>query len=151
MKKIYRQQFIKQLIHQKEIETQDELIAYLHQAGIKATQATISRDIREMNIVKIPNGEKHMKYMILSPEASQDQEEKFKESIRDFVNSIEQIKFMVVIHTELGNAHVVTNLLDQAAYQEVAGTVAGEDTIIVLLHNEKEANYFTQKIKRLMN
>ena len=82
MKKAERQRLIKQLIMQQEIETQDELITRLEELGVRATQATVSRDIREMSIVKTHGADGRVKYAIFSQAQGTSSEEKLRESVK---------------------------------------------------------------------
>jgi transcriptional regulator of arginine metabolism len=151
MKKAERQRVIRQLISQYEIETQDELIMRLEEEGVHATQATVSRDIREMSIVKTHTGDGHVKYAIFAQTPTNSSENKFSESVKDSVVRVDRVQFVVILHTEMGNADVVTNLLDEVNYPEVAGTVSGVDTVIIVTRSEEAAQTFAQRIEDLIN
>jgi len=150
MKKIDRQRLIRQLITENEIETQEELISLLEAAGVKATQATVSRDVREMSIVKTHGSQGKVKYAIFSQHKTASQEERLKESVKDSVIRIEQVQFTVIVHTDMGRADVVTNFLDEVNYSEVAGTVAGVDTIIIIARSEEEAAIVVKRFEAMM-
>jgi transcriptional regulator of arginine metabolism len=150
MKKVDRQRLIKQLIMENEIETQDDLIALLEQSGVKATQATVSRDVREMSIVKTHGSDGRVKYAIFSQNQAASSEEKLKGSIKDSVIRVEQVQFMVIVHTDMGAADVVTNFLDEVGYDEIAGTVAGVDTIIIIARSEEEAQTVVTNFEAMM-
>ena len=150
MKKAERQRLIKQLIMQQEIETQDELITRLEELGVRATQTTVSRDIREMSIVKTHGADGRVKYAIFSQAQGTSSEEKLRESVKDSVVRMERVQFIVILHTEMGNADVVSNFLDEVAYPEVAGTVAGADTIIVITRSEEDAEHFIERIENMI-
>ena len=151
MKKADRQRLIKQLITENEIETQDDLIALLEQAGVKATQATVSRDVREMSIVKTHGSNGQVKYALFSQNQPSSSEEKLKESVKDSVIRMERVQFMVIVHTDMGAADVVTNFLDEVSYDEIAGTVAGVDTIIIIARSEEEAKTVVERFETMMN
>lgn len=150
MRKAERQQLIKQLITLNEIETQDELIALLEGEGVKATQATVSRDVREMSIVKTHGSNGRVKYALFSQAKSTSSEEKLRESVKNSVIRMERVQFMIVVHTDMGAADVVTNFLDEVNYQEIAGTVAGVDTIIIIARSEKEAQVVVERFEEMM-
>ncbi|WP_086348713.1 arginine repressor [Candidatus Enterococcus clewellii] len=150
MKKADRQRLIRQIITENVIETQEELIARLEAAGVKATQATVSRDVREMSIVKTHGSNGQVKYAIFSQTKTESQEDKLKESIKDSVIRIERVQFMVIVHTDMGRADVVTNFLDEVNYTEVAGTVAGVDTIIIIARSEDEADILVERFEAMM-
>lgn len=77
-------------------------------------------------------------------------EEKLRESVKDSVVRMERVQFIVILHTEMGNADVVSNFLDEVAYPEVAGTVAGADTIIVITRSEEDAEHFIERIENMI-
>lgn len=151
MKKADRQRLIKRLITENEIETQDELIALLEQAGVKATQATVSRDVREMSIVKTHGSDGKVTYALFSQNQASSSEDKLKESVRDSVIRMERVQFMVIVHTDMGAADVVTNFLDEVNYSEIAGTVAGVDTIIIIGRSEEEAQTVVTRFEAMMH
>ena len=93
---------------QQEIETQDELITRLEEIGVRATQATVSRDIREMSIVKT-HGADGRQICNFSQAQGTSSEEKLRESVKDSVVRMERVQFIVILHTEMGNADVVSN------------------------------------------
>lgn len=149
MKKAERQQLIKQVISQQDIETQDELLMYLKKAGVTATQATISRDVREMRVIKSRDASGKTKYALFTETSTTSLAEKLKEAVQNAVQRIECIQFLIVMHTELGGADLVTNLLDQIAYAEIAGTVAGVDTIIVITRSVEDAQRVTERLHEM--
>ena len=114
MKKELRQAKIEQLITKQIISNQDDLLKALKKAGISATQATISRDIREMQIVKQQDGDGHYK------------------AIYDFVIEITQVEFVNVVKTMPRNANVLAAIIDDLKPECVAGTIAGYDTLVVI-------------------
>ncbi|MEI5993721.1 arginine repressor [Candidatus Enterococcus mansonii] len=151
MKKTDRQRLIKQLITENEIETQDDLIALLEQSGVKATQATVSRDVREMSIVKTHGSDGRVKYALFSQQQASSSEDKLKESVKDSVIRMERVQFMVIVHTDMGAADVVTNFLDEVSYEEIAGTVAGVDTIIIIARSEEDAKAVVARFEAMMD
>lgn len=149
MKKSQRQLLIKQLLHTYQVETQEELLALLKKEGVDATQATISRDIRELNIVKSHNEDGNVHYIVYNP-AVGSSEEKLKSACKDSVTRVVRVQFMTIIHTLLSSADVVAALLDDIQYDEVVGTLAGTDTIVCISHDEEEAQQFADRIKNFM-
>ena len=148
--KVSRHAKIVELINQYNIETQEELAEQLNKAGFQVTQATVSRDIREMSIVKTHGADGRVKYAIFSQAQGTSSEEKLRESVKDSVVRMERVQFIVILHTEMGNADVVSNFLDEVAYPEVAGTVAGADTIIVITRSEEDAEHFIERIENMI-
>ncbi|MDC7952374.1 arginine repressor [Liquorilactobacillus mali] len=138
MKKEVRQAKIEQLITQNEIGTQEELMDVLAQEGIKATQATISRDIREMRIIKEPNGSGRIRYTIFKGN-SPSEEEKMYAAISDSVTDVTLVQTMNVVHTLPRTANVLSAVIDDLKKEEVVGTIAGYDTILVISKNKEDA------------
>src|ERR1035438_6100456 len=124
MSKSYRHGQILKLIRAKKIHTQDELARELQQAGIAATQVTLSRDIRELHLVKTPEGYRDM----LPEEAGPS----FATLAAEFLHDVRIAQNLVVLKTSPGHANSVAVALDAEDWPEVAGTLAGDDTILVI-------------------
>lgn len=134
MKKSERQAVIEQLISEYPIATQEELMAKLKAEGIAATQATISRDIREMQIVKTPDEHGQTRYAIFKTTNKNEQDRLF-ETLHDVVTSIDRVEFMNIIHTLPSNGNLLAAIIDDLNLPEVSGTLAGHDTIFVVSPN----------------
>ncbi|KRL04775.1 arginine repressor [Liquorilactobacillus oeni] len=145
MKKELRQAKIAQLITQEEIGTQEELMNVLKENGITATQATISRDIREMRIAKEQGENGKIRYAIFK-ESSASEKEKLQSSISETVLNVVRVQFINVIKTLPHNANVLSAVFDGLALEEVVGTIAGYDTLLVISKSEEDA----QEINRLI-
>ncbi|API89582.1 arginine repressor [Marinilactibacillus sp. 15R] len=150
MKKSERQIMIKQMVLNEEISTQDELLNKLKNKGIDATQATISRDIKELNLVKTPSANGGTKYTIYQNNQLTI-EDKLSSTLREVVDNITQVQFMNVVKTIPGNAHVIGALMDDIPFTEVVGTVAGNDTIMIISKNETEATKMYNYLSERMN
>ncbi len=137
-----RQEQIKQLISNNEIETQDELIEKLREVGIYATQATISRDIRQLKISKILGQEGKYHYSLPSGETIRHRSNPYAGS---FV-SVDCAQNLVVIKTHPGLAQAVAAGLDSLYSTEILGCVAGDDTIIAVARDNEVAVAFSEKI-----
>lgn len=149
MKKIQRQSLIRRIITEQPVSTQEELLAKLQEVGVKATQATISRDIREMKLVKSHDENKQVRYALFSKPSETLNEERLKSAVKREVLKIQIVQFMIVVLTEKDGADVVTNWLDEAAYPEVAATIAGVDTFIVICRSEEDAQAFAEKLEKM--
>ncbi|HFP8129003.1 TPA: arginine repressor [Enterococcus faecium] len=149
MKKKQRQALIRQIITEQPIGTQEELLARLHEAGADVTQATISRDIREMKLVKSQNENKIVRYTLFNQPSVSLNEERLRTAIRREVLRIQSVQFMVIVLTERNGADVVTNWLDEVAYPEVVGTMVGVDTFIIICRSEEEAQRFAEKLEKM--
>ncbi|MBP1039856.1 arginine repressor [Vagococcus sp. BWB3-3] len=149
MKKSSRQAIIKKLIQAHEIETQEELIAILDQEGIQATQATVSRDIRELGIVKAHGNNGEVKYVIIEQNQPVNGE-RFREMVADSVERVTLAQFIVVIQTSLGSANMLAAIIDELQLDKVAGTIAGADTIAIITQSNQAANELHQLILSYM-
>lgn len=149
MKKIQRQSLIRRIITEQLVSTQEELLAKLQEVGVKATQATISRDIREMRLVKSHDENQQIRYALFSQPSETLNEERLKSAVKREVLKIQIVQFMIVVLTEKDGADVVTNWLDEAAYPEVAATIAGVDTFIVICRSEEDAQVFAGKLEKM--
>lgn len=149
MKKTVRQRLLKQLILEHEIETQDELIRLLEESGVTATQATISRDIRELSIIKEHQEDGRVKYALFSQEDSYSTQKKLANSLKDSLIRIECVQFMLILHTDANGADVITNYLDEVDYDEIVGTIAGIDTIFIISHDADEALLIKRRLEEL--
>lgn len=138
MKKTERQMIIKQIILNNDVGTQEELLNHLRDEGVKATQATISRDIKELNLIKTSNPEGGSKYTIYQ-NTEITVEDKLASTLKSVVVKYTQVQFMNVVMTLPGNAHVIGALIDDIEFPEIVGTVAGNDTILLISQTEEDA------------
>ena len=146
--KAKRQQKIIELIEKHYIETQDELAERLEKAGFVATQATISRDIREMKLTKMatPNGKQ--KYVVFKKQ-DYDTTMKYKRVLMDAITSIEIAQNIVVIKTVSGMAMAVAAAIDNLEIKGIVGSIAGDDTIMCVIKTNEEAKTVVAAIKKV--
>lgn len=149
MSKIKRQQKILDSIKQYEIETQEELIAILRNAGFNVTQATVSRDINELQLIKIAGSGKKYRYAQVTQGKSIDNA-KFLTLFKAAVVSIEAAQNIVVVKTLISNANPVAATVDSLGYNEIVGSVAGDDTLLIVTHNNEEAANVVAKLNALL-
>lgn len=147
MKKKERQLLIKQIVLDHDVATQEELLQYLREEGVEATQATISRDIKELNLIKTPALNGSTKYTLFQHNQSS-LESKLEATLQDVVIQLTKVQFVNVMKTLPGNAHVVGALLDDLSYPEIAGTVAGHDTCLIISKDEKDADKVHNLLKK---
>ena len=123
--KAHRQRAILDLVRSRPIHTQEELVRELRRHNHSVTQATVSRDIRELGLFREPGpgGTRYAARPTLGVRGTQ--------VLRDFVNDTTGVQFLAVIHTPPGTANLVAVAIDEAAWPEVVGTVAGDDTVMV--------------------
>lgn len=150
MKKSVRQSKIEQLISQYPIATQEELMNQLKKAGASATQATISRDIREMQIVKSADGSGNLRYTIFKT-GNKSEESRLYSTIYDVVTNITRVEFMNIIRTLPSDGNMLAAIIDDLGLNEVAGTLAGHDTIFVVSPTTSVAKDFNKKLMQYVN
>ncbi len=133
MNKSFRQGQIRKLIHAKQIHTQEELATELRHVGVPATQVTLSRDIRELGLVKTAAG------YVEPGEAASTVRTDVATAVRDTVLDIKVAQNLLVLRTPPAHANAVASALDQAEWPEVTGTIAGDDTVLVVTPDAKTA------------
>ena len=144
-----RHEKIIELIHKYDIDTQEELVSRLNQSGFKVTQATISRDIRALNMTKVTGKDGKSRYAILEG-TSPDTGDKYSRVMRDAIVSADAAQNLVVIRTVPGMAMGVAAALDAMKWPEILGSIAGDDTIMCALRNAGEAETVTERVQALV-
>ena len=147
--KLKRHEKIIELVNKYEIETQEELASLLNQAGFRVTQATISRDIKDLRLVKTLGSDGKYRYASAS-RSSTDIRTNFSNLFSTSVNSIDVAQNLVVIKTLSGMAQAVCAALDSADYPSVVGTIAGDDTIFIACRTADLAVSLTEELKKLI-
>lgn len=145
MRKRERHQLLRQLVQEENIERQEDFVRHLNNQGFEVTQATISRDMQELQLIKVPSQEGGYRYN-LPPEMNYNTSKKLEKLMKDAFVSIDAQDQMVLIKTLPGNAYALGNLLDSANYEEVFGTITGDDTVLVICRDENTADAFQRKI-----
>lgn len=148
MKKVRHDKMI-ELIREHEIETQEELAAMLAEEGFPVTQATISRDIRTLNLTKVPTGNGRQKYTLLGPGEGQ-AEEKYVRILREGFLSMDKAQNILVIKTVSGMAMAVAAALDALKLPEVVGCIAGDDTIMAAVRSVEDNNRLIRRISGMI-
>lgn len=138
--KARRQSYVLQLVKEKQVETQEELMTYLREEGYKVTQATISRDIKELRLAKVPNGKGGYKYALPQGATKGDLNRRARRVFEDYVKDVDFSGNLLIIKTYPGGAHAVAAVLDELEWPGVAGTLAGDDVIVLIVrsHGEEE-------------
>ena len=137
------------IIAEYPIETQDELLTRLKDEGYKATQATISRDIKDLRLVKTLGSDGRYRY-VSAAKNSTDIRSNFSSLFASSVNSIDFAQNIVVIKTLSGMAQAVCAALDSNDYKAVVGTIAGDDTIFIACRSSQLAVNLTEELKKLI-
>ena len=142
MSKSYRQGQILKLVRSKRILTQDELAQELRNLGISATQVTLSRDIRDLRLVKTREG-----YQEMAPE---EKGPGLQLLAAEFVLDVRIAQNLVVMRTAPGNANSVAQALDQEEWPEIVGTIAGDNTILVIVSDSPTAEVVQEKLMAIL-
>lgn len=149
MKKI-RHRAIVDIITKYDVETQDELAGYLKADGFIVTQATVSRDIRELKLSKVSTGNGKQKYVILKREENH-MEDKFIRVLKDGFVSMDTAQNILVIKTVSGMAMAVAAAVDAMKLHEVVGSIAGDDTIMVAVRTAEDATSLMNRLQKMIS
>ena len=137
---------ILEIIRDQEIDTQEKLAEKLMEAGFKATQATVSRDIRELGLVKVAGSSGRSRYAQPSKAASRDQD-RYSKILKETVREIRAAENLIIIHTLSGCAGAAAEVIDNISPSQVVGTLAGDNTIFVAVDTKENVpevmNIFT--------
>jgi transcriptional regulator of arginine metabolism len=142
MSKSFRHGQILNLIRSKDIYTQEELAQELKALGMQATQVTLSRDVRELGLVKTASGYREM--------ADEESGIKFETLAAEFLRDVRAAQNLVVLRTAPGHASSVAVALDNEEWPEVVGTIAGDDTVLVVAPDNATAESFRKKMVALL-
>ena len=145
-----RQAEILQIISEQEVETQEQLLEELKKRGIFSTQATISRDIKELRLIKTQAPDGGYRYTTNAKNDMVDMSFKFHAIFAESVNSIDYAGNTIVIKCYHGMANAACAALDSIEWKGVVGTLAGDDTIFILMRDEASATEFVSQLKKLM-
>ena len=148
--KTQRQAKIMEIISNTNVETQEQLLALLQEAGFTSTQATISRDIKELRIVKELTSFGTYRYTTAAREMPSTFSTRLNTIFRECVTSFDYAQNIIVIHTLPGLANAAASALDAMNMSVVLGTLAGDDTVMVVMRDTNSAAAFCGEIKGLM-
>ena len=148
--KVSRHAKIIELIAQHDIETQEELAEYLNREGFKVTQATVSRDIRDLRLTKVAVDGSRQKYVVLAPEKDE-MNEKYIRVLRDGYISMDMAQNILVIKTVSGMAMAVAAAVDAMKWKEVVGCIAGDDTIMCAIRSVQDTEQGMEKIRTMVS
>ena len=147
--KIERHSKIVELISKYEIETQEELAALLNKEGYNVTQATVSRDIRELKLTKMPVEGGKQKYVVIQNKEGW-MSDKYIRVLRDGYVSMDMAQNILVIKTVSGMAMAVCAAIDSLKWNEVVGSIAGDDTIMCVIRSTDDAVKIMDKISKIV-
>ncbi len=148
--KIQRHAKIVELINKYDIDTQEELARRLKEAGFRVTQATVSRDIRELRLTKIAVNGGKQKYMVMNNQSSE-LDEKYLRILREGFLSMDMAQNILVIRTVSGMAMAVAAAMDALNWKEIAGCIAGDDTIMCAIRSVDDTLLVMDKIQKILD
>ena len=143
--KYRRQRRILEIVSNETIGTQKELAERLQQEGFETTQATISRDIKELLLVKVNIGGDRYKYVIAQETPVTDA--KLRMVLREFILSYDYSENLLILNTAPGNANTVASAIDRARWPQVIGTLAGDDTVMLVIKPKEAVQEVVEKIE----
>lgn len=149
MRKRERQRLIESLIKGKRLSTQADLVGALRNHKCKVTQATVSRDMREMGVRKGSDRDGHTRYILPPPRERQDPEDVLSRVLRESEASAREAQNLVVIKSEPGTAPNVGRAVDELEHPGIIGTVAGDDTVLLVLANAPGARKMVRYLESL--
>jgi len=141
MNKRERHQAILEIIRRQRVHTQEELAGLLAARGIDTTQVTLSRDMRELNLAKTGEGYRQLSGVPTGPSV--------EDAVAEFLTEIRVAKNLIVLKTRTGSASPLAVALDQANWPEIVGTVAGDDTILIVTPDDETAQQLRAKLSAM--
>ena len=145
-----RQKQLLQIISEESIETQEQLLSRLEARGIRSTQATVSRDIKELHLIKEPNGRGNYHYAVSGHKTRLNFADKLRTIFRESVISVDFAQNIVVIKTMPGLANGAAAALDGMEVPYLVGSLAGDDTVLLVLRDNAAAAEFADEIKEML-
>ncbi|MCK9478508.1 MAG: arginine repressor [Firmicutes bacterium] len=140
---------ILELIKEKEIQTQDELVTYLNDDGFNVTQATVSRDIKNLRLIKAASDEGVFVYSRSEQTAQITFDEKLREIFSHSVTSISPAGNIIVVKTLSGAAQAAASAIDSADIDGILGSIGGDDTIMIVTKSEKASGYICARLSEM--
>jgi transcriptional regulator of arginine metabolism len=153
MNRALRERLILELVSSQPVHTQHQLVQALRQRGLRVTQATVSRDVKRLGLVKVLDREGHYRYA--PAQAAREQappaaRAKLLAAFREFVTGVDWGEALVLVKTLSGRANAVAAAIDEARMPEVAGTVAGDDTILVVVRRTEDRGAVVEAFRQLL-
>lgn len=144
--KEHRQRAILTLVATRPVHSQEELVTLLERQGYDVTQATVSRDIKELGLAKVPireNGDEIFKYVV--PTAAVNYVSRLHRAVAELVTSIDGSVNLIVLRTPPGSAMLVASAIDEAGWPELLGTLGGDDTVLTIVRSAEEMPVVKQR------
>jgi transcriptional regulator of arginine metabolism len=140
---------IRDIIANNDIETQDDLVDELRNAGVNVTQATVSRDIKELHLVKVPLSDGRYKYSLPADQRFNPLQ-KLKRALIDAFIKIDSAGHLLVMKCLPGNAMAIGALIDNLDWEEILGTICGDDTILIICKTEEHTKTITNRFLEML-
>lgn len=150
MMKNNRQAMILEIISQENVETQEQMLERLQERGIVSTQATISRDIKELHLIKEPAGQGVYKYAVSNTRSRLNMADKLRTIFKESIISVNSAQNIVVVKTLSGLAGGACEALDQMGVNGVIGTLAGENTVLIVMKDTASAELMCHDIHEMI-
>jgi transcriptional regulator of arginine metabolism len=148
--KLQRHNAIRELVANFQVSNQDELRRKLMERGFEVTQATLSRDIHELHLYKGPNGYSHPNGKVAAEEPEDDSPPSVKEMLDSFGLRVQQAMNQVVVRTVMGGAQPLAASLDYEEWADVVGTIAGDDTVLVICPDPRRAGEVESRLRTML-
>lgn len=148
--KEYRQRLIEELVEKEFIATQSELADQLAAKGVRVTQATISRDVNELRLVRLPAGEGQHRYRATPLAAQEDVLGELKQRFKLFVRNVDRGENIIVVSTDEGHATGIAYVIDKLERDEIIGSLAGQNTIMVVTRSAADAETVLDEFESLL-
>ena len=149
--RISRQNKILELIDKHEIETQDKLVSMLRDYGYDVTQATVSRDIKELRLIKISDRGDKYRYALPGRETDTDIKARYAAVLTHAVITIQNAMNLVVVKTIPGSAQGCAMAIETLEFDRVVGVIAGDDTVFIAMNSERDAEKFIDKLNQVVS
>jgi transcriptional regulator of arginine metabolism len=147
--KVYRQSEILEIVEKEAVTSQEQLRERLQSRGIEATQATLSRDIRDLGLIKRATDGAYRRPDARALEGAGDPTAALSVAVRDYLRQREAVEQLLVLKTDVGDAQPLALALDRARLAEVVGTIAGDDTILVICRSAAHAAGLSQRLDQM--
>lgn len=147
--KARRQMKILEIIRDDVVETQEDLAQRLRNEGMNVTQATISRDIKELSLIKVPSGDGRYKYALPDDQYSVSASDRMKRVLQDYVIGFDYSENLMLVKTLSGMAPGVGEAIDALRWKEIVGTVAGDNTVLVVVRPKETLHYLLERLRNL--
>ncbi|MDB5056262.1 MAG: arginine repressor ArgR [Bacilli bacterium] len=141
---------IREILANQEVETQDDLVNALRNAGFQVTQATVSRDIKDLHLIKTPLDNGSYKYSLPSEQRFNPQL-RLKRALTDHFSSIDYAENLVVLKCMPGTANAIGSIMDNMEWNEVMGTICGDDTILIICRTKEHSTSVVNQILAMIS